>query len=173
MKRIYKKLPLSINPNPVVKFSKWIEKLANYNGIHFDYLIHYLVAINQDNLDITNLMAKITDVPYNKIMSIKNDLIKFPWELDKKCILKNCTKKGLRYLKEHNIRKHNLGVKWINCVIDECAYKCKYHTHLVAHLADKHDIGVIWHHCETCGYKSKRKTGLLSHKNNNHKIIAY
>ena len=46
---------------------------------------------------------------------------------------------------------------------DLCDSKSKTKTHLKRHLALVHNIGVVWHHCDHCTFKCKQKCNLKKH----------
>ena len=53
-----------------------------------------------------------------------------------------------------------------------CEYKTKQKGGVKAHKRDKHDIGLIWYHCdiEGCTYRGKQRSSVKSHKKYKHDI---
>ena len=51
-----------------------------------------------------------------------------------------------------------------------CFYRAKYKSHVKAHLASTHDIGVTWHECpvDGCSYRAKRKEYVKTHLASTH-----
>ena len=62
-------------------------------------------------------------------------------------------------MKEHAKNVHRL--KNLTCQL--CDYVAKRKSKLRDHMANKHDIGVKWHHCTMCSYKCKLKSNLKIH----------
>ena len=56
------------------------------------------------------------------------------------------------------------------CTQDDCTYKTRLKGDLQRHLANIHEIGVVWHHCDTCSYKAKQKSHVTQHRANVHGI---
>ena len=47
---------------------------------------------------------------------------------------------------------------------DLCDHKCKHKCNLKRHKANIHEIGVVWYPCDLCDYKCKQKGDLKKHK---------
>ena len=58
------------------------------------------------------------------------------------------------------------------CQVEGCNYRSAWKQALKKHMANKHDVGVVWHHCGVngCKYKSKRSGSLKLHKMHVHDI---
>ncbi len=85
-------------------------------------------------------LSSLTGVPKQKINQVQNDFKSNFWE------------------------NSNL------CPIEKCGYRSKEKAKLNSHLANKHNLGVIWHDCPHCDYKSKHKNNLKKHMANIHDI---
>ena len=51
-----------------------------------------------------------------------------------------------------------------------CDYNTKQKSHLKTHLADIHNIDVIWFPCHLCDFKTKQKSILKTHLADIHNI---
>ena len=58
------------------------------------------------------------------------------------------------------------------CQVEGCNYRAAQKVHLKIHMANKHDVGVVWHHCGVngCKYKAKHASHLKRHKMHVHDI---
>ena len=54
------------------------------------------------------------------------------------------------------------------CTQEGCDYKAKKKWNLTQHLADVHDIGVVWHYCEDCSFIAKQRSTVTRHINRWH-----
>ena len=59
-----------------------------------------------------------------------------------------------------------------HCPQQGCEHKGKFASHIKKHLADVHDIDVVWHYCphQGCEYKAKRAGGIKRHLADFHDI---
>lgn len=51
-----------------------------------------------------------------------------------------------------------------------CEHKAKHASQLKQHMADVHSIGVVWHYCDICKHKTKTAVALKRHKANVHGV---
>ena len=56
------------------------------------------------------------------------------------------------------------------CQVEGCNYRSARKGNLKSHMANKHDVGVVWHHCgiNGCTYKAKQSSSLKLHIRKNH-----
>lgn len=55
------------------------------------------------------------------------------------------------------------GVKWFNCEFENCQYKTKHPSNLIAHEKDEHSVINTRYMCSGCLYKLKTKEYLKQH----------
>ena len=72
-------------------------------------------------------------------------------------------------MKNHKAAKHGIDVVWYSCDQDNCDYKAK-RTWMIKQHKLTHNIGVVWHQCDSCDYKAKQTSHLKRHKRNMHNI---
>jgi len=65
--------------------------------------------------------------------------------------------------KERRAIMHDIDVLWWFCDYEDCEYRAKSNSHITAHKANKHNIGVKWKQCTDCDYKAKQSGALAMH----------
>ena len=77
-----------------------------------------------------------------------------------------CEHCGKEFKRKDHLKKHMANKHDIGVVwhnCEHCNYKAKSAGNLKKHMANKHDIGVVWHNCEHCNYKAKEAANLKKH----------
>ncbi|GMH71642.1 hypothetical protein TrLO_g15410 [Triparma laevis f. longispina] len=72
-----------------------------------------------------------------------------------------------------DLKMHKQGVHNIGVVwhqCDSCDHKAKKAGNLKKHKQGVHNIGVVWHQCDSCDHKAKKAGNLKKHKQHVHNI---
>ena len=67
-------------------------------------------------------------------------------------------------LKRHKSFRHDIGVIWFECDIDDCEFKSKNNSDLKRHKVNKHNIDVKWFECDFCDFRCKSNSDLKRHQ---------
>ena len=63
---------------------------------------------------------------------------------------------------------HAIGVLWWFCDYEGCEHRAKTNSHITAHKANKHNIGVQWKECPHCDFMAKKNDNLKVHIKSQH-----
>ena len=87
-------------------------------------------------------------------------------------VLRWCVSRDHKAVQAGHLERHKQLVHNIGVVwhqCDSCDYKTKTAANLKA-LKVIHNIGVVWHQCDNCDYKAKQASHLKVHKQHIHNI---